>query len=135
MERYIFRVLISPCLPQIQEVERSFCQSLQKNFLETCNSLLSGQWPELYPDLIKSTLFTLPASDPTLLATTLEGGEDLKDVGPPEHEAASFRSEQDQVADSGTSNLANHDRRTMELVNKLITVPDPPRGYSICWCL
>ncbi|RAL12831.1 nucleic acid/nucleotide deaminase domain-containing protein [Aspergillus homomorphus CBS 101889] len=59
-----------PCLPQIEEVERRFCQSLQNNFIETCTSLLSGRRQILHPEPIESTLFTLPGSDSTFLATT-----------------------------------------------------------------
>lgn len=121
-----------PCLPQFQEVERRFCQSLQNNFLETCTSLLSGRRQMLHPYPIESTLFTLPVSDSTLLVTTSIGGGGLKDVRLPPHEAASFCSEQDRVPDSGTSNLAKHDRGDMELVNKSITVPAPSDSPAPC---
>ncbi|PLB47584.1 hypothetical protein P170DRAFT_409773 [Aspergillus steynii IBT 23096] len=107
-----------PCLPQIEEVERRFCQSLQKNFLDTCTSVLSGKRQMLHPEPIESTLFTLPASDSTLLAITSLGGSDLKDVGLTPHETTSFRPEQDRAPDSGTSKVSNHDCQVVESVDK-----------------
>ncbi|PKX96418.1 nucleic acid/nucleotide deaminase domain-containing protein [Aspergillus novofumigatus IBT 16806] len=82
-----------PCLPQLQEVEQRFCQSLQGNFQESCTTLLSTKRKLLRPNPIESTLFTLPASGTTMLTTTSLEGSNITHAGPPAHETASFQPE------------------------------------------
>ncbi|KAL2865220.1 nucleic acid/nucleotide deaminase domain-containing protein [Aspergillus lucknowensis] len=58
-----------PCIPQLAELEQSFCQTLGDHFRETCVALLSTRRKVIYPDPNESTLFTLPLSRTTTRAS------------------------------------------------------------------
>lgn len=59
-----------PRVPQLGELERRFCQSLEENFRESCTALLSTGRRTLYPCPNESTFFTLATSGTTVRNTT-----------------------------------------------------------------
>jgi hypothetical protein len=113
-----------PCLPQLQEVEQRFCQSLQGNFQESCTTLLSTRRKVLRPNPIESTLFTLPASGTTMLTTTSLEGSGITNAGPPAHEAASFQPELNQDPDPRESTGSVKRSECTECTSSVFDLPD-----------
>jgi hypothetical protein len=113
-----------PCLPQLQEVEQRFCQSLQGNFQESCTTLLSTRRKVLRPNPIESTLFTLPASGTTVLTTTSLEGSGITNAGPPAHETASFQPELNQDPDPRESTGSVKRSECTECTNSVSDLPD-----------
>ncbi|GFF64624.1 hypothetical protein IFM47457_00753 [Aspergillus lentulus] len=113
-----------PCLPQLQEVEQRFCESLQGNFQISCTTLLSTKQKVLRPYPVESTLFTLPASGTTTLTTTTLEGSGITNAGPPAHETASFQPELNQDPDPNESKGSVKRLECTECTNSVSDLPD-----------
>ncbi|OJD18822.1 hypothetical protein AJ78_01154 [Emergomyces pasteurianus Ep9510] len=70
-----------PCLPQLKDLEKRFCQTLKDHSRESCAALMSTRRKVVYPDPNESTLFTLPLSRTTVTDSLSSKPPEIPETG------------------------------------------------------